>query len=90
MSKIRLQAMNTSTTPLPTIDPAHSLDMGISGMTSASCEGRVERALRKLPGVQHATVNLDTESARIAFVIYLTISSIRWCSVRIRCWACRG
>ena len=67
MSKIRLQAMNTSTTPLPTIDPAHSLDLGISGMTCASCVGRVERALRKVPGVQDATVNLATESARIAF-----------------------
>jgi Cu+-exporting ATPase len=29
--------------------------------------GRVERALRKVPGVQDATVNLATESARISF-----------------------
>ena len=46
----------------------HSLDLGISGMTCASCVGRVERALRKVPGVQEASVNLATESARIAFV----------------------
>ncbi|MFN9726159.1 heavy metal translocating P-type ATPase [Acidovorax sp.] len=37
-------------------------------MTCASCVGRVERALRKVQGVQEASVNLATESARIAFV----------------------
>ena len=57
--------MNT-TTPTP-LDPVQSLDLGISGMTCASCVGRVERALRKVPGVQEAAVNLATESARIAF-----------------------
>nr|WP_260420076.1 heavy metal translocating P-type ATPase [Acidovorax soli] len=35
-------------------------------MTCASCVGRVERALRKVPGVQEASVNLATESARVA------------------------
>ncbi|PJI95358.1 Cu+-exporting ATPase [Acidovorax sp. 69] len=61
--------MNTTTTPTPITAPetAHSLDLGISGMTCASCVGRVERALRKVPGVQEASVNLATESARIAF-----------------------
>jgi Cu+-exporting ATPase len=44
-----------------------SLDIGIKGMTCASCVGRVERALKKVPGVQSATVNLATESARIAY-----------------------
>ena len=38
----------------------------VEGMTCASCVGRVERALRKVPGVQDASVNLATESARIA------------------------
>jgi Cu+-exporting ATPase len=42
-----------------------TLDMGIGGMTCASCVGRVERVLKKLPGVTTATVNLATESARI-------------------------
>jgi len=44
-----------------------SLDLGIEGMTCASCVSRVEKALKKVPGVQDATVNLATESARITF-----------------------
>ncbi|MBK9347971.1 MAG: copper-translocating P-type ATPase [Burkholderiales bacterium] len=36
-------------------------------MTCASCVGRVEKALNKVPGVTQATVNLATESARIQF-----------------------
>jgi Cu+-exporting ATPase len=44
-----------------------SLDIGIGGMTCASCVNRVERALKKVPGVAEATVNLATESARISF-----------------------
>jgi Cu+-exporting ATPase len=36
-------------------------------MTCASCVGRVERALKKVPGVQEATVNLATESAHIIY-----------------------
>lgn len=39
----------------------------IRGMTCASCVGRVEKATKKLPGVQEATVNLAMESARIRF-----------------------
>ena len=58
--------MNTTQ---PTSEGAQSLDLGIGGMTCASCVGRVERALRKVPGVQDATVNLATESARIAYTV---------------------
>src|SRR5690606_27861714 len=41
------------------------LDMGVGGMTCASCVMRVERALKKVPGVKDATVNLATETARV-------------------------
>ncbi len=44
-----------------------TLDIGIGGMTCASCVSRVEKALKKVPGVEAATVNLATESARIRF-----------------------
>lgn len=51
--------MNTET-PSPT-----TIDIGIGGMTCASCVMRVEKALKKVPGVEAATVNLATESARV-------------------------
>jgi len=44
-----------------------SFDMGIGGMTCASCVARVERALAKLPGVVSVSVNLATESARVTW-----------------------
>jgi P-type Cu+ transporter len=56
-----LRIMNTVAALVP------SLDIGIGGMTCASCVSRVERALKKVPGVTDATVNLATESARITY-----------------------
>lgn len=44
-----------------------AIDLPVQGMTCASCVGRVERALKKLPGVQEAVVNLATEKASIRF-----------------------
>ena len=41
------------------------LDLGIEGMTCASCVGRVERAIRRLPGVATVAVNLGTERVRV-------------------------
>ncbi|MFW1857467.1 heavy metal translocating P-type ATPase [Acinetobacter defluvii] len=38
----------------------------IEGMTCASCVGRVEKALKKVEGVDHANVNLATEKAVIS------------------------
>ena len=51
----------------PTPATECSLDIGIGGMTCASCVGRVEKALKKVPGVHNAAVNLATESARVTF-----------------------
>jgi Cu+-exporting ATPase len=45
------------------------LDVGVGGMTCASCVARVERALRKVPGVQEVAVNLATESAHITYAL---------------------
>ncbi len=45
--------------------PVQSLELAIEGMTCASCVGRVERALLKVPGVRSASVNLANERARI-------------------------
>ncbi|MBN2855354.1 MAG: copper ion binding protein, partial [Halothiobacillaceae bacterium] len=42
-------------------------DFAIEGMTCAACVGRVERALRRVPGVLSAEVNLATEQAHIRY-----------------------
>ena len=43
------------------------IQVGIGGMTCASCSSAVERTLNKLEGVDKAQVNLATETATIAF-----------------------
>src|SRR5471030_368682 len=43
------------------------LSLPVDGMTCASCVGRVERALKAVPGMQSAAVNLATERADITF-----------------------
>ena len=42
-----------------------TMDIGVGGMTCASCVAHVEKALREAPGVLEATVNLATERASI-------------------------
>ncbi|MCG8274688.1 heavy metal translocating P-type ATPase [Aquamicrobium sp. NLF2-7] len=42
-----------------------TLTLPIEGMTCASCVGRVERALKDVPGVTQAVVNLATERASV-------------------------
>ena len=42
-----------------------TIDLAIAGMTCASCVGRVEQALGRVPGVLRATVNLATERAAV-------------------------
>jgi Cu+-exporting ATPase len=39
--------------------------LGIEGMTCASCVSRVEKALKSVPGVMNASVNLATEKATV-------------------------
>lgn len=53
--------MNTN----PTISSAARLSLPVEGMTCASCVGRVEKALKAVPGISTASVNLATERADI-------------------------
>ncbi len=48
--------------------PVQSLELAIDGMTCASCVGRVERALLKVPGVRSAAVNLASERAHVEVI----------------------
>ncbi len=47
---------------------APKLQIGIEGMTCASCVRRVEKAIAAAPGVANASVNLATERAEVTFV----------------------
>ena len=48
----------------------HSLDLGVGGMTCASCVARVERALKKVPGVVILTHNI-TDYTRGFFIWFV-------------------
>src|SRR5215468_12613184 len=43
------------------------IDFPVTGMTCASCVNRVQKALKKVPGVLDATVNLATEQAQVSY-----------------------
>lgn len=45
--------------------PRTRTDLAIEGMTCASCVARIERALRAVPGVSEAVVNLATARAHV-------------------------
>ena len=49
----------------PKTSDAPRLDLPVKGMHCAACVGKVERALRSVPGVTDAAVNLATERARV-------------------------
>ena len=46
---------------------AKTLTLTVSGMNCASCVGRIERAIKSVPGVAAASVNLAAERAEVAF-----------------------
>ncbi|MBI2206346.1 MAG: copper-translocating P-type ATPase [Candidatus Rokubacteria bacterium] len=48
-------------------DTIERVTLPVRGMHCAACVGKVERALRGVPGVSEAMVNLATEQATIAF-----------------------
>ncbi len=45
--------------------PSQRLDLPVKGMHCAACVGKVERALRSVPGVRSAAANLATERATV-------------------------
>lgn len=62
--------MNTSSSAPSTEASANASEpvlLAVRGMTCAACVNRVERALRKVPGVAQAQVNFATETASVVW-----------------------
>ncbi|MBP2298894.1 heavy metal translocating P-type ATPase [Azospirillum picis] len=62
-----MTAIQQTRTATPAAAEPAELDIGVSGMTCASCVRRVEKALSRVPGVAAVSVNLATERARLSF-----------------------
>jgi heavy metal translocating P-type ATPase len=62
-----MNAFTTSTPAEPALVPGPAIQIGIDGMTCASCVRRVEKAIASAPGVARASVNLATERAEVTF-----------------------
>jgi Cu+-exporting ATPase len=63
--------METLSPTLPvseSVAPVAEIQLPIDGMSCASCVNRIERFLRKTPGVAEANVNLATEVATITYL----------------------
>jgi Cu+-exporting ATPase len=56
------------TAPTAPTAPSAEIQLPIEGMSCASCVNRIERFLRKTPGVAEANVNLATEVATITYL----------------------
>jgi len=62
-------ALANFTMPTPETRAADELThLAVRGMTCAACVNRVEKALRKVPGVADAQVNFATETASVRWV----------------------
>src|SRR5205809_7800843 len=57
--------MAIATRPAKTEESVERRELVVTGMTCASCVASVEDALRGVPGVRDADVNLATERARV-------------------------
>ena len=45
----------------------NKIDLDVKGMHCASCVLKVEKAIKKIPGIKSANVNLATEKATVEY-----------------------
>ena len=62
--------------------PEMTVELGVEGMTCASCVAHVEKAVKAVPGVNAATVNLATERVSVRF--FASVASIEDLEAGIR------
>ncbi len=60
------QKVDASRPPLDALEESRAL-LALEGMTCASCAMRIEKGLKKVPGVKDANVNFATEQATIMY-----------------------
>ncbi len=69
MSVIGTTAPTSASAPVaPTVAPVAEIQLPIEGISCASCVNRIERYLRKTPGIAEANVNLATEVATVRYL----------------------
>ena len=68
--------MNTLNVKTGGDETATAWRLDIEGMSCASCVGRVEKALQRVPGVSAATVNLATETAQVTTDANVTVEAL--------------
>ncbi|HEX2350875.1 MAG TPA: heavy metal translocating P-type ATPase, partial [Ktedonobacterales bacterium] len=66
MAQIEEQTAASETLAAPTAAVTRAT-LALEGMTCASCAMRIEKGLKKLPGVSEANVNLATERATVSY-----------------------
>ncbi|HSW08676.1 heavy metal translocating P-type ATPase [Aquabacterium sp.] len=69
--------MNSALAAHAALGQPQAITLQISGMTCASCVMRVEKALKKVPGVSQATVNLATEQATVQGLPSVTLPALK-------------
>src|SRR5260221_13164701 len=57
----------SAVTPQKQTEAESSAVLDIEGMTCASCAMRIEKGLKKVPGVKDASVNFATEQASVTY-----------------------
>jgi len=78
-----MNAVTPHTPAGPASVPGSTIQIGIEGMTCASCVRRVEKAIASAPGVVGTSVNLATERAEVIFAgkrdlapVFTAVSSV--------------
>jgi Cu+-exporting ATPase len=67
----------SSLPPAPVLTTRRDWSFPVDGMSCAACAGRVERALRAVPGVAEASVNMATEVASVRAEAPLAFDGLR-------------
>jgi len=63
--------------PVAALAHPNDIQLQVTGMTCASCVARVEKALKKVPGVSSASVNLATERVSIQAPAGVPVSALK-------------